>query len=82
MGNRTEVNAYKMDLTNKLGEGAFGRVYKITTYDKKTECAAKIFKTSYEKMEPLEKLGYGRELKILQETSHPFVIKYMEDFLF
>ncbi len=33
MGNRTGVNAYKMDLTNKLGEGAFGRVYKITTYD-------------------------------------------------
>ena len=82
MGNRTGVNAYNMDLTNKLGEGSFGRVYKIMTYDNKTECAAKIFKTSYEKMEPLEKLGYGRELKILQQTSHPFVIKYMEDFLF
>ena len=65
MGNRTGLNAYKMDLTNKLGAGAFGKVYKIMTYDKKTECAAKIFNTSFENMEPLEKLGYGRELKIL-----------------
>lgn len=67
---------------NKLGEGAFGAVYKIMTKDKKTTCAVKIFKTSFKKMEPLEKLGYRRELKILKETSHPFVIKYIEDFIF
>ena len=82
MGNRTGVNAYKMDLTNKLGEGAFGRVYKIMTYDNKTECAAKIFKIPLKMMSSLEKLGYDRELKILQEASHPFVVKYMEEFAY
>jgi serine/threonine protein kinase len=33
-------------------------------------------------MDKLQKLGYERELKILQETSHPLVIKYMEEFLY
>ena len=41
--------AYSMKLTdkNKLGEGAFGAVYKIMTKDKKTACAAKIFKIPF-----------------------------------
>jgi serine/threonine protein kinase len=33
-------------------------------------------------MGSLEKLGYDRELQILQETSHPFVVKYMEEFVY
>ena len=33
-------------------------------------------------MNELEKLGYDRELDILQKISHPFVIKYMEEFLY
>jgi NIMA (never in mitosis gene a)-related kinase 1/4/5 len=33
-------------------------------------------------MDKLQKLGYDRELKILQKTSHPFVIKYMEEFIY
>ncbi len=33
-------------------------------------------------MEKLQKLGYDRELEILQKTSHPFVIKYMEEFIY
>ena len=76
--------AYSMKLTdkNKLGEGAFGAVYKIMTKDKKTACAAKIFKIPFKMMSSLEKLGYDRELKILQEASHPFVVKYMEEFVF
>ncbi len=65
MGNRTGKDKYIMDLNSELGEGTYGKVYKIMTHDQKTECAAKIFNTSYEKMESLEKLGYGRELKIL-----------------
>jgi hypothetical protein len=32
---------------NKLGEGAFGAVYKIMTKDQKTACAAKIFKIPF-----------------------------------
>jgi serine/threonine protein kinase len=33
-------------------------------------------------MDNMEKLGYDRELKILQEIDHPFVIKYMEEFVY
>ena len=77
-------DAYEMKLTekNKLGEGAYGEVYKIMTKDKKTACAAKIFKIPFKMMNALEQLGYDRELKILQETSHPFVVKYMEEFVY
>ena len=52
------------------------------TKDKKTACAAKIFKIPYKMMDSLDKLGYDRELKILQQTSHPFVVKYMEEFVY
>ncbi len=73
-----------MSLTekNKLGEGAYGAVYKIMTNDEKIACAAKIFKIPFKMMDSLEKLGYDRELIILQKTSHPFVVKYREEFFY
>jgi serine/threonine protein kinase len=77
-------DAYHMKLTkeNKLGEGTYGAVYKIKTKSKPSiPCAAKIFKIPLKMMDSLDQLGYDRELKILQETSHPFVIKYMEEFV-
>ena len=48
--------AYSMKLTdkNKLGEGTYGAVYKIMTKDKKTACAAKIFKVPFKMMSSLE----------------------------
>ena len=52
------------------------------TKDEKTACAAKIFKVPFKLMDSLEQLGYDRELKILQETTHPFVVKYMEEFFY
>ena len=86
MGNTstTGPDAYKINLkeNNKIGEGAYGTVYKIMTKDEKTDCAAKIFKLPAKMMNSLEWLGYDRELKILQETSHPFVVKYMEEFFY
>ena len=41
--------AYSMKLKekNKLGEGPYGTVYKIMTKNKKTACAAKIFKVPF-----------------------------------
>ncbi len=61
----------------------YGAVYKIKTNDKaKKLCAAKFFKVPFEAMTELEHLGYDRELKILQEASHPFVVKYMEEFVY
>ena len=77
-------DAYSMKLTdkNKLGEGVFGAVFKIMTKDQKTACAAKIFKIPFKMMNALEKLGYDRELKIMHETSHLFVVNYMEKFVY
>ena len=48
--------AYSMKLTdkNKLGEGTYGAVYRIMTKDKKTACAAKIFKVPFKMMSSLE----------------------------
>ena len=58
MGNTASSGpgAYKMKLTdkNKLGEGAYGSVYKIMTKDLKTACAAKIFKIPAKLMSSLE----------------------------
>jgi serine/threonine protein kinase len=65
MGNAASgEKAYSMKLSekNKLGEGAFGAVYKIKTKDKQTLCAAKVFKIPFKMMSTLEKLGYDREL--------------------
>ena len=33
-------------------------------------------------MDKLSKLSVDRELKILQETSHPFIVRYIEEFLY
>jgi hypothetical protein len=62
--------AYSMKLTenNKLGEGAYGTVYKILSKDKERVYAAKIFKIPLKMMNSLEKLGYDRELKILKKA--------------
>ena len=69
MGNNVtqREKAYSIKLTDKykLGEGAYGAVYKIMTKDKKIACAAKIFKIPFKMMSSLEQLGYDRELKIL-----------------
>ncbi len=62
MGNKTGQENYNMDLSNKLGEGSFGKVYKITTKHTNIECAAKIFLTPKEDMKPFEKLGYEKEI--------------------
>ena len=85
MGNSAQgEKAYSIKLTeqNKLGEGTYGTVYKIKTKDKQTLCAAKIFKIPFKMMSTLEKLGYDRELKILQEATHSFVVKHMEEFVY
>ena len=57
-------------------------MYKIKHKLQKKYCAGKFFKLRYESMDKLTQLGYDRELKALQETSHPLVIKYCEEFIY
>ena len=86
MGNRAAkagavasgADAYTINLTtdNFLGGGNYADVYKIQNKDTKKLYAAKFLKVQLLFIDSLEKLGYDRELQILKETDHPFVIKY------
>jgi serine/threonine protein kinase len=44
--------------------------------------AAKKFKIPIKSMNSYEERSYKRELKYLQETSHPFVVKFIEEFVY
>jgi hypothetical protein len=50
--------------------------------DKERAFAAKKFKIPNTMMNETEELSYKRELNILQQTSHPFIVKYVEEFLY
>ena len=79
MGNTTSgVSAYKMKLNdeNKIGSGQYADVYRVKKKDSKQMYAVKVIKIPLKYIDSLEKLGYDRELQILKETNHPFVIKY------
>jgi serine/threonine protein kinase len=66
MGNvpNSGEDAYNITLNkeNKLGEGAFARVYKIERKFDEQLCAAKILKISMGNMIPKEEKGCEREL--------------------
>ena len=79
MGNRTSgAGAYTIKLIpeNKIGGGQYADVYIIQKILTKKFYAAKFLKVPLLFISSLEKLGYDRELQILKETDHPFVIKY------
>lgn len=85
MGNTVSTSgedAYNitLDEANKLGEGSFAKVYKIKRKSDNQLCAAKIFKVSLNNMTAKEEMGFERELKILKEANHPFIIEYIEEF--
>jgi serine/threonine protein kinase len=85
MGNTASgVGAYKIKLIpeNKLGGGQYADVYKIKKKATKEWYAAKFLKVPMLHINSLEKMGYDRELQILKETNHPFVIKYQDEFIF
>ena len=84
MGNTNLVGekAYYFNEKNMLGEGTFAKVLKVKHKVSNEVFAAKIFKMEYKVMDKLQELGYERELEILKTTNHPFVIKYIEEFVY
>jgi serine/threonine protein kinase len=71
-----------MENLTRLGEGTFGTVYKIMSLDNEKAYAGKHLKKAIKMMDEKEMLSYERELDFLQKTSHPFVVKFIEEFLF
>ena len=85
MGNTASgAGAYKIKLIpeNRIGGGQYADVYKVQKKDTKQLYAAKFLKVPIKYINSLEKLGYDRELQILKETNHPFVIKYQDEFMY
>ena len=78
----TGEQAYEISLdnSNRLGEGSFATVYKMKRKSDSQMCAGKIFKISLRSMNSKEEKGYERELEILKECEHPFIIEYVEEF--
>ena len=77
--------AYKIKTTNEnmmLGEGSYASVHKIERKDTKEIFAAKIFKIPFNDMSKMDSTGCERELEILKKAEHPFVIKYIEEFVY
>ncbi len=86
MGNNAMAGekAYSIKLKpkHKLGEGSFAEVYKIKSKDEKNVYAGKFFKISFDAMSDHQRMNYESELEILKKLDHPFVIKYMEEFVY
>jgi serine/threonine protein kinase len=85
MGNKAAgAGAYTIDRIseNRIGGGQYADVYKVQKKDTKQFYAAKFLKVPLVYINSLEKLGYDRELQILKEVDHPFVIKYQDEFIY
>ncbi len=59
---------FKLSDKNKLGEGPYSALYKVTTKDKEGIYVAKIFSFPFELIEAIKPLNHGQKLKIMQET--------------
>lgn len=75
-------DSYKITLNKEalLGEGSYAEVYKIQRKKDGLECAAKLFRVPLSHMNSIEMTGCERELKILKQANHPFIIQYLEEF--
>jgi serine/threonine protein kinase len=86
MGNNNEKGekAYSInrDTKHTLGEGTYAVVYRVRRKSDKRVCAAKIFKMKIEHMGQVELMGFKREMTILRESWHPFVIEFIDEFIY
>jgi serine/threonine protein kinase len=79
MGNNA---SYDIKTENKIGKGSFAVVYKVKKPGSLELCAAKVYNVPISMMLAREQQGYERELRILKTVNHPFVIRYIEEFVY
>ena len=63
-----------LDKEHRLGQGSFAVVYKIRAKATGKFYAGKFFKNQLAHMGPKDQLGIKRELEIMKEIFHPFII--------
>ncbi len=84
MGNSPTSGEMAYDIVfnkdHRLGEGSFGVVFKIRAKASGQFYAGKFFKSQLGTMGRKDQLGIKRELEIMKENFHPFVIQYVEHF--
>jgi serine/threonine protein kinase len=66
----------KLDQSNLIASGNYADVYKVLKRDSEVFYAAKFIKIPLNFFSIKDQLGFDRELEILKEINHPFVIKY------
>jgi serine/threonine protein kinase len=74
--------SYEIRPENRIGSGSFATVYKVKRPGTLELCAAKVYTVPLSMMLAKEQQGYERELKILKNVNHPFVIRYIEEFTY
>ena len=82
--NNNRVNDYAFNFHEEgafLGQGSYGKVYKVTRISDKLNCAGKFLERKLTDMRATDQLSVKTELKALKETAnHPFLIKLIGTF--
>ncbi len=71
---------FKFDIDHFVGYGSFAEVYKIKAKASGKFFAGKFFRRRIADMNSKDQLGIQRELKIMREVDHPFIVKFIEEF--
>ncbi|KAK8846967.1 hypothetical protein M9Y10_019541 [Tritrichomonas musculus] len=71
------INPENFILLNKIGEGGFGEVYIVIKKEHETKYVAKISKISLTQHNEEFKLSLKREVNLLAQINHPYVVKFI-----
>lgn len=71
------INLNKFTIQEKLGKGAFGKVFKVIENDTQNIYAAKISKSEFTKEDPELIANIKSEVSILSQLNHPLVLKFI-----
>ena len=71
------INLADFILQNLIGQGAFGKVFKIKEIKSSETYAAKILSTKIENLSEDQLIDISRELNIMSKLNHPSVLKYI-----
>lgn len=75
---KNSFNLNQFEIIEKIGEGAFGEVFKVKRIETGDICAAKVSKNPIEADEPEDSIrNLVREVNILSKLNHPSIVKFI-----